>query len=168
LLSAELGGRRVWTRFIFEYFAGKGLIDVAVVRELTLKLVSYGYWFTSLNAETAIEAITESDWDVDSPPLKQVLGHFGDKRVSGDVNLLGMIGGLLKHIWTEDAMGLKASAVTVRVLNELAKRENALNFMRALWVMVKRLLGVDVITAQRVKSVFDKWAEGCGGTIIVP
>ena len=167
LLVSELGGRRVWTQIIFEHFAGQGLIDAAILHELTLKLVSFGYWFTSLNAETAIEAITKSDWDVNSSPLKEVLAHFGNGRVKVDANLLLLIGRFLKHIWIEDQIGLKASVVTVRVLNELAKRENALNLIKALWVMVKRLFGVDVITGQRVKSVFENWFKGGGGTIII-
>lgn len=168
LLIHSLGGARVWTQLVFEYLAGHGVIGASTVRELTLKLISFRYWFTSLNAETAIDAISKSNWDVNSPPLKQVLAHFGDKRVTLDANLILTICRLLKHCWNEDRLGLKASAVTVRILNELAKRGKAPVIVEALWIGIQRVFGLDVLTSQKIKRIFDDWLAGYGGGIIIP
>jgi len=168
LLTNKFKGRRVWTQCVFEYFSRQGFIDKATVHELTLKLVSFGYWFTSLNADAAVEAITKSDWDVNAPPLNEVLAHFGNARVTLDANLMRMIGKLLKHCWTEDRLGLKASAITVRILNELAKRGNPLVLTGALWIWVQRVFGLDVLTLKTLEGIFSNWLKGRGGGILIP
>lgn len=168
LLAAEFGGRRVWTQCVFEHFSKQGFIDIAIVHQLTLKLVSFGYWFTSLNAESAIEAIAESEWDIERTPLKRVLGHFGDARVNLDANFMLMIGKLLKHCWTEDRLGMRASNVTVRLLNELAKRGNTPILVMSLWICLQRIFGPDVLTLQQIKKLLNNWLAGRGGGIVVP
>jgi len=39
--------------------------------------------------------------------------------------------------------------------------------LRALWIWVQRLFGVDVVTARKVKDVFENWLEGGGGGIAI-
>lgn len=168
LAANEFGARRVWTQLMFEYLGRQGLIDAKTVRGLTLTLTSLGYWFTSLNADAAIMAISEADWKVDSSPLKDVLAHFGDRRVTLDANLILMAAKLLKHSWNNDCLGMKAAAVTLRILGELARRGDPILLANALWVAVERLFSVDVLTARHVKSVFQNWLAPRGGALIVP
>ena len=165
-----LGGTRVWTQFIFEYLAGSNLLERAVVNELILTLISLQYWFTSLNTDIAIAAAERTDWDPDRPPLRGVLSHFGDARVMLDANLMLMMARLLKHCWDEDALGFKASAMTWRVLNELAKRPEAPvpTLVTALWIWMKRLFGIDAMTLHRVESIVEDWLDSRGGGIVLP
>jgi len=117
--------------------------------------------------EIALEAVKKSDWDGSRYPLKAVIAHFGDRRVNADGNLLRMIGVFLKHVWAEDPLGLRASTITVAVLNEIAKREDSLSLLRSLWIWVRRMFGIDVVTVRRVKDVFDNWFEGGGGIVVI-
>jgi len=105
---------------------------------------------------------------VKSSPLREVLAHFGDGRVTVDVNLFLLMGRFIKEIWSQDPIGMKASVLSVRVLNELCMRGNSDTLIRALWVWVERLFGVDVLGAQRVQAVFRNHLEGRGGEIITP
>ena len=168
LVANEFGAGRVWTQLMFEYLARHGLIDVETVRDLTLSLLSFGYWLTSLNAAAAVEAGSKSDWNVDESPLKNVLAHFEDHRVTLDANLMLMAARLLKHSWSEDNLGMKASAVTLRILNELARRGDATVLVNALWICVEGLFGVDVLTARHVKAVLENWLQARGGGILIP
>jgi len=161
------GGARVWTQVVFEYLLGLGVIDAGAVRELTFKLISFDYWFTSINADTAIAAVAKSNWDVDCSPLKGVLAYFGDENIALDASSLSIISRLLKHCWCNDHLGLKASAITIRMLNELAKRGLGAPLVEALWVWTQRVFGLDVVTLQKVKEVFEAWLREHGGGLVI-
>jgi tetratricopeptide (TPR) repeat protein len=169
LYTQGLGGARVWTELIFDYLGRQGLMDPVTVRLLILRLVSFRYWFTSVNGEMAVQALKEADWDSSRSPLKEVIRHFGDPRVNLDANLIRMIARLLKFCWDEDSLGLKASGITMRVLNELAKRrETHISVLvRALWVLLERMFGLNVLTARQVKEVFQDWLAGRAGGLVL-
>lgn len=169
LYTQGLGGARVWTQFVFEYLAKQGLVEASTVRELVLKLASFRYWFTSLNSEVAVDALVKSDWDSDSSPLKEVLNHFGDVRVTLDANLMLMIAKLLKYCWDHDRLGVRASGMTVRILNQLARRVDVGTpvLVEALWVWTQRVFSLDVCTARQIKAILENWLRGRGGGIII-
>jgi hypothetical protein len=169
LFTTQFGGQRIWTQCIFEYLMKHSIIDPVIYNELTFKLLTFGYWFTSLTEEIAITAIKKSDWDTDHSPLKDVLSHFGDKRVNLDANLMIMISKLLKYCWDEDQLQLKATAITIRAINELSKRGNETALIKALWIWLQRIFGLDIITLEKIRSVIDDWLKRRGGgTIIIP
>jgi len=157
LLTNEFGAGRVWTQLVFEHFAQHGSVDPQAVSELSLNLNSLGYWFTSLNARIAQAAIVKSNWDVEKSPLKEVLGHFGDRRVTLDANLLLMAGKGVKYSWSNDRRVMKAPDVTYRILEQLGQRGDPVLLASTLWMLLEGLLAADVGRAQFVSKIIENW-----------
>jgi tetratricopeptide (TPR) repeat protein len=163
------GCQRIWTQIVFEYFAEKGIIAWDIAQSVTLNLLEWDYWFTSLNAKLALLAVEKSEWDIGKGPLKQVLRHFGKEDVVLNVGFANLAKGFLKGIWEKDTLGIRAQALTLRMLTELAGRKGGGQFVTALNMYIPKLFGMDVITAKKVMDVFKGWGDTEGGQrIIIP
>jgi hypothetical protein len=167
IARSEFGCHRVWTQFVFTYFAGKGAIESEVCESLTARLMSMEYYYTKPTVATVMHALGVAAGDVDKAPLAQVLDWFGDANVKLD-GLYFVGSRVLKDIWHKCAVETTAQQVTIRILDRLSQRPRGFQIIEALLDNIDRIFGVDVITAQKAREVIVGWLKGRGTKIILP
>lgn len=170
LATAEIGKcsfgcKRVWTQFIFEYFAGAGNIEEERAINMTLKLLGMGYYFTRLNMGVISKALEETGGDVDKSPLCEAMEQFSDEQSKLE-GIFRLACGVIKHVWQVGAVGILPEAITIRILEKLSKRAQGYDAINALLRVTDNIFGVDVVNASKVKNVIRGWLAS--GHIIRP
>jgi hypothetical protein len=159
LARTEFGCQRVWTQFLFNHFADLGLIERKIAEELTVLLMQMEYYYTKPTVEAIILAIEKAAEDIDKEPLLQVLNWLSDPhaKIEGQYYIAS---GVTKKIWQEDALGIKAQRITIRILERLSQRQGGFRVIDGLLSNIDRIFGLDVINADKAKKTIKGWLAG--------
>jgi hypothetical protein len=132
---------------------------------VSARLCGFNYQFTSLSPNTIVVACHLSGWNSNKQPLLGVLDRFGEQVRGND--MLVFTAGLLPSLWREAPFDL-ASQVTIRILDRLSQSSKGLAVVRTILKRLEDLFGLNVIGAQRAKTVIEAWLRTAtmGGRII--
>lgn len=155
----DFGCKCVSTQQVFEYYSVNKVIGHQKYYEITLDLLSWGYYFTSINIGCALFSVDKSDGDVEKSPLRDVLKHFGDENILPK-NVYKLSAGFIKGIWQKEILGNKSMQITLRMLEILSKRKGGMEIIKALYDSIERIFFIDIHTARQVQDVFDGWLMG--------
>lgn len=164
----EFGCPRVWTQRTVEYFCGQGKLQADFDAEVTVKLMYNRYYYTRPTARSLLLAVEKTNGDVDKGPLSQALDWFGDPNVQ--IEGIARIGAMfLRDLWRSGHLESINQTVTIRMLEQLAKRPKGQSVVKSWLVNINIIFGLDVINAAKVKEVIESWLRGGQGKrIIIP
>jgi hypothetical protein len=118
-----------------------------------------GYVFTMIGAQHMIRAGKEANWDIDKPPLREMLAVLGD--VSRDrQQLVVMAAAIAKAVWQERFPDQRAQTLTIRMLEYLIKIPGGDNLIGRVQQLADVVFGLDVMGADAFRRVIKNWREG--------
>lgn len=153
----RFGGRRVWTQIVFQSWARDGIIEPSVFYDVTAKLLGWEYFFTSPSTPALIRAVELADRNPGRWPLRQALRLFGSDSISLR-DAAGLAAEFLVHIYKDGppVWGRNASLV-VSLLENVARRSEGIDIIKALRSALDRIFGVNVLAADEVARIIDAW-----------
>jgi len=163
----EFGCRRIWSQFLFEYFAQRAVIRPEAATDLTARLFAMRYYYVRPSVPVIMHALELAGAEADSPPLREVLDWFADTRAKREGQFV--IGaGALKCIWQSNHVESSVQRITIRILERLSQRPGGVDMIKGLLGSIDRIFGVDVINAQRARNVIVGWLKSGGTRVIIP
>lgn len=166
MAKMKLGVRRAWTQVLLIWLEERGLIDAEIQEKATVFLVRAGYVFTLVHAKHIVRAGQEAGWDADASPLKEMLAVFAD-ACRDRRHLLNLAAAAIKAVSQEGLVGMKAQAVTIRILENLRTIKGGVEVIGLLRRFADQIFGLDVVNAAVVRDTIDNWL-GVSGRIIRP
>jgi hypothetical protein len=136
--------------------------------EVTVKLMHMRYYYTKPNIGSMLKAVEMTGGDVDKGPLSQALRWFGDSnaKIEG-IHYIGAM--FIKSLWQSRYLESINQAITIRILDLLAKIPKGQNVIKSWLNNINNIFGIDVINAVKVKRVIESWLNGGQGSrIIIP
>jgi hypothetical protein len=154
LITREFSLQRVWTQAVCLWLKDAESMSNDECDVVSASLCGFNYQFTTLSPSTILVACRLSNWDPDKQPLLGVLDRFGEQVAGNDMLLF--TAGLFPSLWREAPLDL-ASRVTIRICDKLSQSSRGLAVMRTVLKRLDDLFGLDVVGAQRAKTVIEAW-----------
>ena len=149
---------RVWTQFIIGTRAESGLVDPETFFEVSAKLLGYGYSFTSQSPEIVRQAGVIAEWKVDNWPLSQALSVFAGESVDLE-QILWLAAGFLKLLYQEALLSATKANITVKILENIAKKKGGLQGIHNLHKALPRIFGLNVLGLRDVTTTIAAWLK---------
>jgi len=156
LAMHEFGVRRVWTQVVLQERAEAGAISADTFIEATAKLLGWRYYFTSPSVPALVRAGSKADWNPDRWPLSGALEIYSDSGITArDAVALAVT--FILHYANEVVLPQVRSAVTVRILEQLARRGEGLAPVGVLLRALPSAFGLNLIRASELIQVVNAW-----------
>lgn len=152
----ELGVRRIWTQVALQERTEAGAMKPDVFFEATAKLIGWGYYFTSPSTPAIVRAGSLADWNPGQHPLKSALELFSDQGIATR-DALALAVSFMVHYSTEVVLPEVRNALTVQILENLAKRADGLTLTQALKPSLSIAFGLNVLRAGEFVRVINAW-----------
>ena len=107
-------------------------------------LLGYGYYFTSENPQIIRQAGIIAEWRVDGWPLSQALSTFAEESVDL-VQMLQLAAEFLGLLYQESILSQTKANVTIKILENIAKRKGGIQGIQSLPKALTIIFGVNVI-----------------------
>jgi TPR-GreAB-C-PIN type conflict system protein len=164
LITREFSLQRVWTQAVCLWLRDAESMSNDECDAASARLCGFNYQFTALSPSTILVACRLSNWDPDKQPLLGVLDRFGEQVAGND--MLVFTAGLFPSLWREAPLD-SASGVTIRILAKLSQSSRGLVVILNILKRLDDLFGLNVVGAQRAKTVIEAWLRTTkGGRII--
>ena len=165
LITREFSLHRVWTQAVCFWLRDAKSMSSDECDVVSARLCGFNYQFTALSPSTILVACRLANWDPDKQPLRGVLDRFGEQVAGNDILLF--TASLMPSLWREAPFDL-ADHVTIRLLDELSHGSKGLAVIRTILKRLDDLFGLNVLGAQRAKTVIEAWLRtGTKGGLII-
>jgi len=124
-------------------------------------LLGWRYVFTSPSLPVLLRAGSMADWNPESWPLKQALEQFGDESIQL-VDALRLAAAFIPNYFLEIVLPDRRNAVTIALLNQLARRGDGLKGVLALERALPFTFGVNVLGADEAAGLIKAWRRARG------
>ena len=158
LARSEHGVSRVWTQFVIGARAESGVVDLETFFDASAQLLGYGYSFTSSNPQIVRQAGVIAEWKVDSWPLSQALSAFAGEYVDLE-QTLQLAAGFLALLYRESLLPETEMNITVKILENIAKKKEGLQGIRALRKALPSIFGLNVLGLMGATETVDAWLK---------
>ena len=101
-------------------------------------------------------AAEEAGWNPSTPPFREVLDQLGRDNVL-EFWVRGIVGDLMKAVWTNPVLSFRAEEVTRRLLDKLDERKGGRKIIGQLFAAVERLFGMQVVAAAYSRRAMEHW-----------
>jgi len=162
LAQNEFGCYRIWTQFFFNHLLEKKVLENNIFQNITILLMQMGYYYTKPNIDTFIEALRNSNNDLDQAPAFQVFNWFSDPNVKAQGQFY-IAAGVVKKAWQEINVDELSQNITIRILERLVQRPKGYFAIEAFRDVIPQVFGLDVINAQKAQDTIDGWLRGTQG-----
>ena len=159
LAREEHGVSRVWTQFVIRACVELGVVDPEAFLNVSAKLLGYGYYFTGKNPQIIRQAGVIAEWKVDGWPLSQALSVFAEESIDL-VQMLQLATGFLRLLYQELILPQTKMNITVKILENIRKREGGIEGIRSLHKALARILGVNVVGLADAAKTIEAWLKG--------
>ena len=156
LARGEHGVSRVWTQFVIGACAESGVVNPEAFLDASAKLLGYGYYFTSINPQIVRQAGVIAEWKVDDWPLSQVLATFAEEAVDL-MQMLQVAAGFLRLLYQESVLPQTKVNITVKILENIAKREGGIQAIQSLPKALPIIFGVNVVGLADATATIEAW-----------
>ncbi len=153
------GVSRVWTQFVIGTCADSGIVDPVAYFDASAKLLGHGYDFTGVNPQIIRQAGIIAGWKVDGWPLSQALSTFAEESVDL-VQMLQLAAGFLTLLYQEPILPQVKANITIKILENIAKRKGGIQGIQHLPKALPRLFGVNVIGLTDAVETIKAWLKG--------
>ena len=150
------GVPRVWTHAVLQEMAKKGGLDESGYLEATAKLAGFGYFFTSINAASAVIAGRMAGWNPDRWPLKGSLRYLQVETIELSQSTK-LARELILRMYNEDLLPETRNVAVIAVLEALGKRQSGMAAIRAVRETLPGAFGLNVIGAYDALQTIDAW-----------
>jgi len=161
LAATEFQVNRIWTRAAFELQARSGRIEQEMLSDITAKLIGWRYYFTTPNPSSLVRAASLARWNPGSWPLRQAIDQISDETISMRDTLVLTIAFVVKYA-NEVALPEDRDALTVALLESLAKRAGGLAGICELLDAIPSAFGLNVIRATETAETVRAWLASRG------
>jgi tetratricopeptide (TPR) repeat protein len=151
------GVLRVWTQLVIGERVDSGAIDVELLNDASARLLGFRYFFTAVTPQILRTAAVIADWKVDKWPLNQALEEFEKEYLELAV-VMQLAAGFLKLVYIECLPDTQA-AVTIRILEHVAKRNRGMAAIRVLRDAVPRIFGLNVLGVSSALETINAWIK---------
>ena len=158
LARSEHGVSRVWTQFVIGARAESGMVDPETFLDASAKLLGYGYHFPSPDPQIVRQAGVIAEWKVDSWPLSQALSVFAEESVDLE-QILQLAAGFLVLLYQEPLLRETKANITVKILENIAKKKEGIQGIRALRKALPSIFGLNVLGLADAAETFDAWLK---------
>lgn len=166
--NEHFGLQCVWTHALILYLLKVDAISGKLATDISLCLHMNGYKFVGLSPDIVLRACVNSEWIPENPPSATILKSFGSSDVSQE-SLWPLLFESIYLIWKNAPSLAVAERITVRLLEGLGARSDARDLVEGLHASTEKLLGVNVVGAERLKEYLRSWLDGGGaGWLITP
>src|SRR5207247_2365439 len=136
----EHGALRIWTQLVIGARTDSGVIEPESFFDASARLTGFGYFFTSINAPILKRAAIIADWKVGGWPFSQALATFENESVDL-LATMQLAAAFLKMLYAESLLVETQNAITIQLLEHIAKRKNGMAAIRALRNALQRIFG---------------------------
>ncbi len=159
LAREEHGVSRVWTQFVIGACVELGVVNPEAFFDASAKLLGYGYYFTGKNPQIIRQAGVIAEWKVDGWPLSQALSSFAEESIDL-VQMLQLAAGFLRLLYQESILPQTKMNITVKILENIAKRKGGIEGIRSLHKALPRIFGVNVVGLADAAKTIEAWLKG--------
>ncbi len=156
LARNEHGVSRVWTQFAIGACTESGVVNPEAYLDASAKLLGYGYHFTGENPEIVRHAGVIAEWKVDGWPLSQALSSFAEETVDL-MPMLRLAAGFLSLLHQESILPQTKMNITVKILENIAKREGGFQGIQRLHKVLPIFFGINVIGLADATATIEAW-----------
>ena len=154
--STEYGASRVWTQFVIGACVESGMVNLEAYLDASAKLLGYCYYFTSGHPQIIRQAGVIAGWKVDRWPLLQALSSFSDEAVELK-QMLQLAAGFLMLLYQEVVLPQSKAHITVKILEEIAKRERGIEGIQGIHRALPTIFGVNVLGLADATKTIEAW-----------
>ena len=159
LVGEEHGVSRVWTQFVIGACVDSGMVEPEAFLDASAKLLGHGYYFTSGNPQIMRQAGIFAEWKVDGWPLSQALSTFAEESVDL-VQMLQLAAEFLGLLYRELILPQTRMNITIKILENIAKRKGGIQGIQHLPKALPRPFGVNVIGLTDAVETIKAWLKG--------
>jgi tetratricopeptide (TPR) repeat protein len=152
----EFGARRVWTQVVLQERTEAGAVTPETFFEATAKLIGWRYYFTSPSTPALARAGSLAEWNPERRPLRSALELFSDSGIAAR-DALALVVSFMVHYGTEVVLPDVRNALTVQILENLAKRGDGLGLIQALTSALPLVFDLNVLRAREFGQVIRAW-----------
>ena len=150
------GVQQVWTQFVIGACAESGLLGPEAFLDASARLFGYGYHFTSNNPQIVRQAGVIANWKVDGWPLSQLLSAFAQEDVDL-MHMLQLAGEFFSLLYQESVLPQTKVNITVKILENIARREGGIQGIRGLPKALPILFRVNVVGLADATATIEAW-----------
>ena len=99
-----------------------------------------------------------AEWKVDSWPLSQALAVFAEESVDLD-QILQLAAGFLTLLYKESLLSTTKANVTVKILENIARKEEGIQGIRALRKALPNIFGLNFLGLGEAAATIDAWLK---------
>lgn len=145
----------VWTQVVLAHCVDHGFLEKARFDAATVKLASAHYVYTSVNAETLVEAARQSDWKVEYP-FSTVVGILS--RQSGDTqSALRVATEFLFGLWIQPILPYQRDNITLVLLDSITRGRERISVLSLFAEYVKIRFAVFPLAEMQVLATIEAW-----------
>ncbi len=152
----DFGVRRAWTRVALQERSEAGAVKPEMFFEASAKLMGWRYYFTSPSTPTLARAGSLAEWNPAWRPLRSALEVFSDSGIATR-DALALVVSFMVHYAAEVVLPESRDALTVQILENLAKRGDGLALIQALTAALPVAFGLNVLRARELVQVIRAW-----------
>ena len=152
------GVSRVWTQFVIGACVDSGIVEPEAFLDASARLLGFDYQFTSASPQIVRRAGVIADWKLDAWPLSEALSVFGAESV-GLEQVCQLAAGFLRLLYQEPILPETKTNVTVRMLENMAKKDGGIQGIEMLRTALPRILGVNVVGLADATRTIGGWLK---------
>ena len=155
--AKEFGSvKRIWTQLMLQHLKLQGRFEEDGYIEATAKLAGWGYFFTSITANSVLAAGRMANWNPGKWPLKQTVDYFHVESIA-QIEIVNLTNELIVRIYREALPPETSNSLTVRLLENLSRRKDGREIILAIRRAVPRIFGLDVLGATNAARTINAW-----------
>ena len=158
---------RVWTQFVIGACVDSGMLEPEAYFDASAKLLGFEYYFTSVNPQIIRQAGVIAEWKIDAWPFSQALSVFALESVDLE-QALQLASGFLRLLYRESILPETKVNVTVRILEQVAKRNGGINGIQALHKALPIIFGLNVVGLVDATDTIEGWLRSVGDRLRYP
>ena len=166
LARSEYGVARVWTQFVIGVRAESGMVNPEVYLDASAKLLGYGYDFSVADPAIIRCAGAIAEWKVDRWPLLQALSTFSDESVDLK-QVLELAAGFLRLLYQDSILPQTKANITVKILENVAKRIGGIEAIQSLHRALPRVFGVNVVGCADATKTVEAWLKSANNRLFM-
>jgi len=152
----KFGVRRAWTQVALQERTEAGAIRPETFFEVSAKLIGWRYYFTSPSTPALARAGSLAEWNPGRRPLRPAVELFSDTGIATR-DALALVVSFMVHYATDVVLPEVRNALTVQILENLAKRGDGLTLIQALISALPLAFGLNVVRAREFGLVIRAW-----------
>lgn len=157
LAKHEFGVNGVWTQAVLMHLLNGNVIDRSKYNDSIIKLVSFNYYYTSIDPDVLLEAAKRSDW-FPKYPYTALLRNLSAEK-SDEPSTLSFTADFIFKLWGKPVLPQMSDSLIFALLDAVVRGRGPTQFIRQLIPLVSLRFKLIPFDQERVISLVRRWSR---------